>query len=105
VKKLITAEAQIEDLKMQVDDAVGAEEMLVQLTERNLELGEVHFSENLSMLSGSLIICFYQKIEEMRLSIEELEMLKELADELEEQHIETEKALQEDLGSLMFYIS
>lgn len=34
----------------------------------------------------------------MRLTIEDLEMLKELADELEEQHIETEKALQEDLG-------
>ncbi|KAF8526013.1 dynein associated protein-domain-containing protein [Hysterangium stoloniferum] len=79
VKKLITAETQIEDLKQQLDDALGAEEMLVQLTERNLELGE--------------------KIEEMRLSIEELEMLKELADELEEQHIETEKALQEDLDA------
>lgn len=38
----------------------------------------------------------------MRLTIEDLEMLKELADELEEQHIETEKALQEDLGKLEF---
>jgi len=35
----------------------------------------------------------------MRLAIEELEMLKELADELEEQHIEAEKALQEDLDA------
>lgn len=34
----------------------------------------------------------------MRLNIEDLEMLKELADELEEQHMETEKALQEDIG-------
>jgi dynactin 1 len=34
----------------------------------------------------------------MRLTIEELEMLKELADELEEQHVEAEKALQEDIG-------
>jgi dynactin 1 len=43
-------------------------------------------------------IPLYQKIEEMRLAIEELEMLKELADELEEQHVDTEKAMQEDLG-------
>ncbi|KIJ51351.1 hypothetical protein M422DRAFT_26769 [Sphaerobolus stellatus SS14] len=79
LKKLFTAESQVEDLKQQLDDALGAEEMLVQLTERNLELGE--------------------KIEEMRLAIEELEMLKEIADELEEQHMETEKALQEDLDA------
>ena len=39
--KLTNAEVQIEDLKIQLDDALGAEEMLVQLTERNLELGEV----------------------------------------------------------------
>jgi len=41
LKKLFTAESQVEDLKQQLDDALGAEEMLVQLTERNLELGEV----------------------------------------------------------------
>ena len=39
--KLANAEVQIEDLKVQLDDALGAEEMLVQLTERNLMLGEV----------------------------------------------------------------
>jgi dynactin 1 len=39
--KLANAETQIEDLKVQLDDAMGAEEMLVQLTERNLMLGEV----------------------------------------------------------------
>lgn len=39
--KLANAEIQIEDLKLQLDDALGAEEMLVQLTERNLMLGEV----------------------------------------------------------------
>lgn len=53
--------------------------MLVQLTERNLMLGE--------------------KIEEMRITIEDLEALKELNDELEENHIETEKALQEEIGA------
>ncbi|KAF8079158.1 dynactin [Lyophyllum atratum] len=76
--KLSNAEIQIEDLKLQLDDALGAEEMLVQLTERNLMLGE--------------------KIEEMRITIEDLEALKELSDELEENHAETEKQLHEDLN-------
>ena len=40
-----------------------------------------------------------QKIEEMRIAIEDLEALKELNDELEENHIETEKALLEDLST------
>lgn len=39
--KLQNAEIQIEDLKEQLDDALGAEDLLVQLTERNLMLGEV----------------------------------------------------------------
>lgn len=43
-------------------------------------------------------LIYLQKIEEMRITIEDLEALKELNDELEENHIETEKALQEDLG-------
>ena len=34
----------------------------------------------------------------MRISIEDLEALKELNDELEENHVETEKVMQEDLG-------
>ncbi|THH30239.1 hypothetical protein EUX98_g3963 [Antrodiella citrinella] len=71
-------QVQIDDLKMQLDDALGAEEMLVQLTERNLMLGE--------------------KIEEMRITIEDLEALKELNDELEENHLETEKMMQDDIN-------
>ncbi|KAJ3741538.1 dynein associated protein-domain-containing protein [Lentinula detonsa] len=78
--KLTNAETQIEDLKLQLDDALGAEDILVQLTERNLVLGE--------------------KIEEMRITIEDLEALKELSDELEENHLETEKALQADIENL-----
>ena len=42
----------------------------------------------------------WQKIEEMRITIEDLEALKELNDELEENHVETEKALQEEIGWL-----
>ncbi|KAI0801398.1 dynactin [Fomes fomentarius] len=77
--KLQNAETQIEDLKEQLDDALGAEDLLVQLTERNLMLGE--------------------KIEEMRITIEDLEALKELNDELEENHVETEKTLQEEIDA------
>lgn len=51
--------------------------MLVQLTERNLTLGE--------------------KIEEMRITIEDLEALQELNDELEENHVETERSLHDDI--------
>ena len=38
----------------------------------------------------------------MRITIEDLEALKELNDELEENHVETEKALQEEIGWLDF---
>jgi len=36
----------------------------------------------------------------MRITIEDLEALKELSDELEENHVETEKQLYEDIGAL-----
>jgi dynactin 1 len=39
--KLANAESQVEELKLQLDDALGAEDMLEQLTERNLQMGEV----------------------------------------------------------------
>ena len=76
--ELERAEGQIEDLKQQLDDALGAEDMLEQLTERNLNLSE--------------------KIEEMLVAIEDLEALKELNDELEESHVETEKQMQDEIG-------
>lgn len=44
---LQNAEQQVEDLKTQLDDALGAEEILVQLTERNLMLSEVIVSTTL----------------------------------------------------------
>lgn len=37
----------------------------------------------------------------MRIAIEELEDLKELNDELEENHLETEKQLEEEIGRLL----
>ena len=41
VIKLANAEIQFEDLKLQLDDVLGAEDMLMQLTERNLMLARV----------------------------------------------------------------
>ena len=35
----------------------------------------------------------------MRITIEDLEALKELNDELEENHVETEKAMQDEIGA------
>ncbi|OXG26855.1 dynactin 1 [Cryptococcus neoformans] len=78
--KLANAESQVEDLKQQLDDALGAEDMLEQLTDRNLQMGE--------------------RIEEMRLTIEDLEAIKDLNDELEEGHIEAEKQLNEEIEAL-----
>ncbi len=40
----------------------------------------------------------FQKIEEMRITIEDLEALKALNDEMEEHHNETEKAMQDDIS-------
>lgn len=42
--RLENAENQVEDLKQQLDDALGAEDMVVQLTERTLENSEVCLS-------------------------------------------------------------
>lgn len=36
----------------------------------------------------------------MRAEIEDLEAFKELGDEMEENHVETEKALQEEIGTI-----
>ncbi|GJJ70132.1 dynactin 1 [Entomortierella parvispora] len=71
------AEGQIEDLKQRLDDAVDAEDTIEQLSEKNINLSE--------------------KIEEMQSAIDDLEALKELNDELEENHSETEKQLQAEI--------
>ncbi|KAG1147474.1 hypothetical protein G6F37_004057 [Rhizopus arrhizus] len=76
-ERLRLAELTIEELKQSLDDALGAEDLVEQLTEKNLALTE--------------------KMEEMHLVVEDLEALKELADELEDNHIETEKQLQAEI--------
>ncbi|TPX58768.1 hypothetical protein SpCBS45565_g07912 [Spizellomyces sp. 'palustris'] len=76
-EKFAVAEATIEDLKAMIDDSLGAEDMVETLTERNMVLNE--------------------KLEEAKDVIQDLEALKELNDELEQDHIETEKLLQEEI--------
>jgi dynactin 1 len=45
-EKLDLAENQIEDLKIRLDDVIGAEDLVVQLTEKNLNLNEVCFTHH-----------------------------------------------------------
>lgn len=78
MEKLSATESLVEDLKMQLDDALGAEDLVDQLTEKNLNLTE--------------------KLDELGATVDDLEALKELADELEENHMETEKQLQAEIG-------
>lgn len=75
--KLMQSDANLEDLRQQLDTALGAEEMIEELTERNMALNE--------------------KMDELRQTIEDLESLKELNDELELNHVETEKQLQDEI--------
>jgi dynactin 1 len=60
-----------------LDDALGAEDMLEQLTERNLTLTE--------------------QLEDLKATVDDLEALKDLNDELEDNHIETQKQLLEEI--------
>lgn len=75
-EQLMTTEANLEELKQQVE-ALGAEEMIEDLTEKNMQ--------------------YQEDISELKAVIEDLESLKELNDELEINHVETEKQLQEEI--------
>lgn len=74
---LADAEADREELRQQLEAALGAEEMIEELTEKNLSQNEY--------------------IEHLKSSIEELETIKELNDELEINHVENEKQLLEQI--------
>lgn len=79
-KKLADAESVISDLRIQLDNALGAEDMIESLTEKNLELSE--------------------KCERLHRTIEELETLKELNDELEANTVYREKQLTAEIDNL-----
>jgi len=76
-KQLAQSEVLIEDLKQQLDAALSAEDLLEELTERNLSLNE--------------------RIDEMKTTIEDLEALRELNDEIEENHLATEREFREEV--------
>lgn len=75
--QLLKSQADTEDLRQQLEVALGAEDMIERLTEENERL--------------------QNKINDLRAAIDDLESLRELNDELEINHIEAEKQLQEEL--------
>ena len=75
--KLHVSEERVDDLKQQLEVALGAEEMIEELTEKNINMSE--------------------QISELKATVEDLESLKELSDELELNHTETEKQMQEEV--------
>ncbi|GAB0133822.1 hypothetical protein EsDP_00002216 [Epichloe bromicola] len=76
-EKLAKSEAAVDDLRQQLDTALGAEDMIEDLTERNMSMSE--------------------QIEELKAVVEDLESLKEINDELEANHVQNEKEMQEEL--------
>ncbi|KAF3766076.1 hypothetical protein M406DRAFT_97457 [Cryphonectria parasitica EP155] len=75
--KLTHTEAMVEDLRQQLDTALGAEDMIEDLTERNMSQAE--------------------QIEELKAIVDDLENLKEVNDELEINHVQNEKEMQEEI--------
>lgn len=76
-ERLLASEATADDLRQQLEAALGAEEMIEELSERNHNMSE--------------------KLDELRGTIEELEDLKELADELEVNHVQIHKELVDEI--------
>eukprot|EP00794_Sanderia_malayensis_P005248 gene5248-5912_t len=75
------AEEAIDELKEQVDSAMGAEDMVETLTDKNLALEE--------------------DIEKLQETVIDLEALRDLNEELEENHVQTEHDLREELDMAM----
>ena len=76
-EKLSQSESTLVQLREQLDTALGAEEMIEELTEKNMILTE--------------------KMDDLKQTVEDLESLKELNDELEINHMDTEKQLQDEI--------
>eukprot|EP01135_Chromosphaera_perkinsii_P004717 Nk52_evm28s294 gene=Nk52_evmTU28s294 len=75
--KLKDSELEVDELKVQVDEHSMAAEMVERLTDQNLN--------------------YEQKVDELEEEVRDLEVLKDLNEELEENHIATERQLQEEL--------
>lgn len=76
-EKLLRSEADIDDLRQQLEVASEAEGMIEDLTERNTRLDST--------------------VDDLKAAIEDLENLRDINDELEVNHIDTEKQLQDEL--------
>ncbi|KAI0384905.1 CAP-Gly domain-containing protein [Hypomontagnella monticulosa] len=76
-EKLLESETRAEDLRQQLDDNLGAESIIEQLSYEKLLQSE--------------------QINELKAVIEDLEALKEINDELEVNHVQNEKEMQEEL--------
>ncbi|KAI1434977.1 dynactin [Xylaria sp. CBS 124048] len=76
-EKLLESESRAEDLRQQLDDNLGAENMIEQLSYEKLQQ--------------------YEQIQELKAVVEDLEALKEINDELEVNHVQNEKEMQEEL--------
>ncbi|KAL8700365.1 MAG: hypothetical protein Q9201_005490 [Fulgogasparrea decipioides] len=76
---LTESELTIEELRQQLETALGAEDMIEELTEKNLALNE--------------------QVQYLKAAVEELESLKELNDELEINHTENAKQMQQEIDN------
>lgn len=76
-EKLLESEIRAEDLRQQLDDNLGAETMIEQLSYEKLLQSE--------------------QMNELKAVIDDLEALKEINDELEVNHVQNEKEMQEEL--------
>ncbi|KXX82549.1 Dynactin subunit 1 [Madurella mycetomatis] len=76
-ENLAQTEAAVEDLREQLNNALGAEDLIESLTEQTMNQSE--------------------EIKELKAVIDDLEALKEINDELEINHVQNEKEMQEEI--------
>ncbi|KAJ4306698.1 Dynactin, 150 kDa isoform [Collariella sp. IMI 366227] len=76
-ENLAQTEAAVEDLREQLNNALGAEDIIESLTEQTMNQSE--------------------EIKELKAVIDDLEALKEINDELEINHVQNEKEMQEEI--------
>ncbi|KAL2131466.1 hypothetical protein VTI74DRAFT_4977 [Chaetomium olivicolor] len=76
-ENLTQTEAAVEDLREQLNNALGAEDIIESLTEQTMNQSE--------------------EIKELKAVIDDLEALKEINDELEINHVQNEKEMQEEI--------
>ena len=76
-ERMLVSEAQVEDLRQQLDAALGAEAMIEELTAKNVDLDD--------------------RLEQVMEANQDLEGLQQINDEIELDHVEYEKQMQQEL--------